>query len=429
MSLYIRKYHGQLPSLFIPSDVQLPTSLSQVTAQQILSDLVKSQSFLKVVDGQGVEVATSEEVTAALAQLKGELLNGADGAWDSFKELQTILQDDQQIVVTLSTAISEKAAQVDLDTTNSTVSSVASTLTTKADQSDLNATNAALSALEARTTEVDNTADLDKPISTATQAALDLMATQTALDTTNAALSALEARTTEVDNTADLDKPISTATQAALDLMATQTALDTTNADVATLQEKTTNMSYAGGTTTFTGMVAGLSKASVGLGNVNNTGDLAKPVSWAVQSALDLKADDSAVVKLAGAQAITGTKTVDMLNETIHHVTGVTTAVALNYNTCRGVNLLSTPTSNYSCAITNVPTSSTTATYNVTLVHSSKFFCSSVTINGVSRTLLAAGGQANITIDPSASWVVVMLSICFLNSATPVVFQHVVAHW
>lgn len=51
---------------------------------------------------------------------------------------------------------------------------------------------------------VDNTSDVNKPVSTAQQTALDLKADAADLD--------------EVDNTSDLDKPISTATQTALDL-------------------------------------------------------------------------------------------------------------------------------------------------------------------------------------------------------------------
>ena len=41
---------------------------------------------------------------------------------------------------------------------------------------------------------------------------------------------------------------------------------------------------------TFTGTVSGVTKAHVGLGNVDNTADTAKPVSTATQTALDLKA-------------------------------------------------------------------------------------------------------------------------------------------
>ena len=68
-----------------------------------------------------------------------------------------------------------------------------------------------------------------------------------------------------VDNTADTAKPVSTAQQTALDL----------KAPIAS--------------PTFTGTVAGVSKSMVGLSNVDNTADTAKPVSTAQQTALDEK--------------------------------------------------------------------------------------------------------------------------------------------
>lgn len=52
-----------------------------------------------------------------------------------------------------------------------------------------------------------------------------------------------------------------------------------------------------------------LVKGDVGLGNVDNTSDAAKPVSTATQTALDLKADESAVVHDTGNETIAGIKT------------------------------------------------------------------------------------------------------------------------
>lgn len=52
-----------------------------------------------------------------------------------------------------------------------------------------------------------------------------------------------------------------------------------------------------------------LNKAAVGLGNVDNTPDASKPISTFVQAALDLKANDNAVVKLTGNQTVAGVKT------------------------------------------------------------------------------------------------------------------------
>ena len=79
-----------------------------------------------------------------------------------------------------------------------------------------------------------------------------------------------------VDNTTDANKPISTATQTALDLKLASATAASTYAPLAS--------------PTFTGTVAGVTAAHVGLGNVNDTSDANKPVSTAQQTALDLKA-------------------------------------------------------------------------------------------------------------------------------------------
>ena len=73
----------------------------------------------------------------------------------------------------------------------------------------------------------------------------------------------------DVDNTSDINKPVSTAQQTALNLKA--------------------NIADP----TFTGTVSGVSKSMVGLGNVDNTSDANKPVSTAQQTALDLKANSA----------------------------------------------------------------------------------------------------------------------------------------
>ena len=57
-----------------------------------------------------------------------------------------------------------------------------------------------------------------------------------------------------------------------------------------------------------TGVVT-LTKADVGLGNVDNTTDLLKPLSTATTNALALKADDSTVVHKTGDETIAGVKT------------------------------------------------------------------------------------------------------------------------
>jgi hypothetical protein len=52
-----------------------------------------------------------------------------------------------------------------------------------------------------------------------------------------------------------------------------------------------------------------LSKADVGLSNVNNTSDAAKPISTATQNALNLKADTSALGTIASHNLTISTAT------------------------------------------------------------------------------------------------------------------------
>jgi len=128
---------------------------------------------------------------------------------------------------------------------------------------------------------VNNTTDLLKPISTATQTALNLKAN---VDGSNIVVNLFRENLflNNVDNTLDLDKIISNATQASLSLKA-NTVGD--NIFVAQFRD------------------------NLLINNVNNTTDLLKPISTATQTALNSKANDSNVVRLTTNQSISGLKT------------------------------------------------------------------------------------------------------------------------
>jgi len=127
---------------------------------------------------------------------------------------------------------------------------------------------------------------------------------------------------TNVDNTSDLNKPVSDATQSALDLKANINAPSFTSrisvtgnavvsqnitvggngAVIGTLRvsqniyengQLLSNVYAPINSPAFTGTVSGIDKTMVGLANVDNTSDINKPVSTATQSALDLKANIS----------------------------------------------------------------------------------------------------------------------------------------
>jgi len=148
---------------------------------------------------------------------------------------------------------------------------------------------------------VDNTSDANKPISTATQTALNgkentITAGTTSQyyrgDKTFQTLDKSAVGLSNVDNTSDANKPISTATQTAL------------NAKENTITAGTISQYYRGDKTFQT-----LDKTAVGLGNVDNTSDANKPVSTATQTALNAKQDtlvSGTNIKTINGQSILG---------------------------------------------------------------------------------------------------------------------------
>lgn len=128
-----------------------------------------------------------------------------------------------------------------------------------------------------------------------------------------AAISKTDAGLSNVDNTSDLDKPVSTATANALSDKAPISHVGSVGEEhhglasqaIAGFMSPTDKIKLDNitGVTAVTGVSSvnnktgevALTKADVGLGLVNNTADLAKPVSTATQTALDAKADTNHV--------------------------------------------------------------------------------------------------------------------------------------
>lgn len=119
------------------------------------------------------------------------------------------------------------------------------------------------------------------PISTATQTALDAKENTITAGTTAQyfrgdkifqTLDKSAVGLSNVDNTSDANKPVSTATQTAL------------NAKQNTITTGTISQYFRGDLS-----LATLDKTAVGLSNVDNTSDVNKPVSTATQTALNAK--------------------------------------------------------------------------------------------------------------------------------------------
>ncbi len=105
-------------------------------------------------------------------------------------------------------------------------------------------------------------------------------------------LNATAAGLGNLNNTADLDKPVGTLLQAALD------------AKEPTLAGSDSTKYYRGDKTWQV-----LDKSALGLSNLNNTSDANKPISTLTSAAIALKADADNAMNLSGNQEITGVKT------------------------------------------------------------------------------------------------------------------------
>ena len=148
---------------------------------------------------------------------------------------------------------------------------------------------------------VDNTSDATKPISTATQTALDNKASTAVVTTTvnglmafadKVKLNGIATGATVNDTDANLKARANhTGTQAISTIVNLQTTLDTKEP---TVTAGTTAQYYRGDKSWQT-----LNKSAVGLANVDNTADADKPISTATQSALDTKAVNQVATAVA----------------------------------------------------------------------------------------------------------------------------------
>jgi hypothetical protein len=140
-------------------------------------------------------------------------------------------------------------------------------------------------------TNVDDTSDADKPVSTATQTALDLKEAAANKSTDG----------TLATNSDDLF-PTEKAVKTYVDAIAASGVADASTSAAGKIQltgdlAGTATAPTVPGLTlkapiadpAFTGTVSGVTSAMVGLGNLDNTSDANKPVSTATQTALDLK--------------------------------------------------------------------------------------------------------------------------------------------
>jgi hypothetical protein len=211
--------------------------------------------------------------------------------------------------------------------------------------------------------DASNTADADKPVSTATANALALKASL-ASPTFTGTVSGVTAAMVGLglaSNTADADKPISTAASAALALKAPLAS------------------------PTFTGTVSGISRAMIQLGSVNNTSDVDKPISTATQNALNGK------VNVGSASSSTNS----VKTPTVW-AAGAVYAIGDYFNTTAGVIY------RVIVAHTAAATEPTAATANFTVWGSSGNFPGSVIVrNALGEVAFSAAYASDVPTAPS----------------------------
>ena len=286
------------------SDADKPVSTAQATA---------------------IATAKSEAISDATSQVNA-VIAGAPAALNTLDELAAALGDDANFASTLTTSLSAKAP-LDSPTFTGTVSGVT-------------ATHVGLG-------NVDNTSDANKPVSTATQTALDTKASSADLsDHTSATTNVHGIANTEDLATQDyVNDQIASSEDSYPDLVGN--GLDwngvdgTFEIDTAVTVDLTTAQTLTNKTLTspVINTPTGITKSDVGLSDVDNTSDADKPVSTATQTALDAKLA-LAGGTMTGDLTLAGTPTqalhaatksyVDAVSEGLHIHASVVAATTAN---------------------------------------------------------------------------------------------------
>ena len=327
------------------SDANKPVSTATQTALDLKANLA-SPALTGTPTAPTAASNTNTTQVATTAYVQGEiseLLNGAGPAYDTLKELQDLLVADEGTVATLTTLVGTKAplASPDLTGTPTAPTAAAATNTTQI------ATTAFVTAAASQAvsdsgnnavlkTFVNAKGDLVTATADNTPAILTVGTNGYFLKANSTATAGIEWASIPTINYLDDIGDVTITTVATGDFLKWNgTAWINTPIEVGDISSVTagtgltgggssgsvtldlastavTAGSYGGAGTvgTFTvdaqgrltaagntaisvtaSQVTGLTKSSVGLGNVDNTADTAKPVSTAQQTALDLKAN------------------------------------------------------------------------------------------------------------------------------------------
>jgi hypothetical protein len=259
---------GRLDTL--ESDPTTATALAAVSAA-VTSETTARTNADTALDGRLDTLEADPTTKTYVDNAVAGLVDGAGSALDTLNELSAALGDDANFATTVTNQIA--AVQADVNQNEADADAAIAAVQADVDQNETDA-DAAIAAVQA---DVDqNETDADAAIAAANVAMLAAVATvQADVDQNetdaDAAIAAVQA---DVDqNESDADAAIA----------AVQADVDQNEADADTAIALKANIASP----TFTGTVGGITKSMVGLGNVDNTADTAKPVSTAQQAAID----------------------------------------------------------------------------------------------------------------------------------------------
>ena len=95
--------------------------------------------------------------------------------------------------------------------------------------------------------------------------------------------------------------------------------------------------------------------------------------------------------------------------------------LTINYSSNNGQAIYVTPIANFSLVITNVSTSQLQAIHKLEMHITNRFYCTGITVNGTSLTMVAVGGFANIAsqVNTNATGLIQTFTIFFTGTTTP----------
>ena len=207
----------------------------------------------------------------------------------SVGDIPEIAMDAINTAITLGSGLTksysdnDNTISISLDTAVVATLSGTQTLTNKTLTSPVINTPTGITKSDVGLANVNNTTDANKPVSTATQTALDLKATMNYVDTAVGALSSsVDTDFIPVEDRGGINgvAPLNASVKIDNSYLTSDVVLKN---ETQTLTNKTI-------TSPVINTPTGITKSDVGLANVDNTTDANKPVSSATQTALDLKA-------------------------------------------------------------------------------------------------------------------------------------------